>query len=132
MVKQIFWAQKLTKWCNFWPQKLTLWASKTISNREETNQHPDANTTPNKTKDPHSPLDEVSNNLDTTPDAREHTPSNVPSKYDTGMSDVVARHNPSDTYSNINGKDYTFAPGTVQTHRHVTPGRPDPEPPDKS
>ena len=37
-----------------------------LPNREETNQHPDANTTSNKTKDPHSPPDKVSNNLDTT------------------------------------------------------------------
>ena len=103
-----------------------------LPNREETNQPPDATTTPNKTKDPHSPLGEVSNELDTTPDAREHTPSNVPSRYNTGMSNVVARHNPSHTYTNINGKDYTFATGTLQTHRHVTLGRPDPEPPDKS
>ena len=27
MVQQLFWGQKLTKWCNFWAQKLTLWAS---------------------------------------------------------------------------------------------------------
>ena len=68
-----------------------------LPNREETNQQPDANTTANKTKGPHSPLGEVSNKLDTTPDAREYTPSNVPSKYNTGMSVVVARDNPSHT-----------------------------------
>ena len=69
-----------------------------LPNREGTNQHPDANTAANKTKDPHSPLVEVSNKLDT------------------GMSDVVARHNPSHTYSNINGKEYTFAP---EPHRLI-------------
>ena len=25
MVQQLFWSQKLTKWCNFWAQKLTLY-----------------------------------------------------------------------------------------------------------
>ena len=30
LVQQLFWVQKLTKWCNFWAQKLTIWARETL------------------------------------------------------------------------------------------------------
>ena len=70
------------------------------------------NTAANKTKDPNSPFVEVSNKLDT------------------GVPDVMGRHNPSPMYSNINGKEYIIVLGTTKTHRHMTPDRHDPEPPD--
>ena len=64
------------------------------------------------TTPPHSPLVEVS------------------SKSDTGVLDVMGKHNTPHICSNINGEEYTLALGTTKTHRHMTPDRPKPEPPD--
>ena len=49
-------------------------------------------------QNPHGPLVEVSHNPDT------------------GMANVMARHNHSHVHVNINGKEYNFAPGTTQIH----------------
>ena len=64
-------------------------------------------------EDPHSLLVEISN------------------KSDTSVPDVMGRHNPPPHIcSNINGKEYTLALVTTKTHRHMTPDRPNAEPPD--
>ena len=84
--------------------------------------HPtDGTTTPSEASDPYT----ITNN--------------EPGRYDTGMSDIMTRHNsslmthsPSPKNTNINGKEYTIATGTIRTHRHETPDRPDPKPLDKS
>ena len=61
------------------------------------------------------------------------TPNEELGRHETGVPDIMNRHNPSlKSYTDINDKKYTIVTEIQQIHQHEAPDRPAPEPPDRS